>query len=154
MKVFLTPTNNNSPIMPYNVSHRFFFIVLFVLLYRWGVYDINDSLKGALSLVDKNLADRNKLLISGGSSGGYTTLACLTFDENNPRVFAAGTSYYGISDLKVLAEETHKFESHYCDVMIAPYPEESDVYEARSPIYHVDKFGSPCCFFQGLLDKV
>lgn len=104
--------------------------------------------------MEKGKVDRNALLISGGSSGGYTTLASLTFDTNTPRVFAAGTSYYGISDLEVLAKDTHKFESHYCDEMIAPYPEDLDTYHARSPIYHVDKFASPCCFFQGLLDKV
>lgn len=104
--------------------------------------------------MEKGLVDRHALLISGGSSGGYTTLACLTFDTSVPRVFAAGTSYYGISDLEVLAADTHKFESHYCDEMIAPYPEQVEVYHARSPIYHVDQFGSPCCFFQGLLDQV
>lgn len=118
------------------------------------MYDIKDSLKGAISLVDQGKVDRNKLLISGGSSGGYTTLACLTFDENEPRVFAAGTSYYGISDLEVLAIHTHKFESKYCSGMIAPYPGEKEVYHDRSPLYHVEKFKSPCCFFQGMLDKV
>lgn len=121
---------------------------------NWGVYDIQDALQGALALVEEGLVDRDKLLISGGSSGGYTTLACLTFDTNKPRVFAAGTSYYGISDLKVLAAETHKFESHYCNEMIAEYPKEEKIYEDRSPIYHVEKFKSPCCFFQGMLDKV
>jgi len=130
------------------------FILFNVFSHRWGDYDIKDALDGALALCDKGLADRNKLLISGGSSGGYTTLACLTFDTNKKRVFAAGTSYYGISDLAVLARDTHKFESHYCDAMIAPYPEQESVYDDRSPIKHTEDFESPCCFFQGALDKV
>lgn len=125
-----------------------------LLKLKWGVYDIEDCLAGALYLVSEGLVDVDKLLISGGSSGGYTTLACLTFDTNNPRVFAAGTSYYGICDLSALAEHTHKFESHCTDTMIAPYPEQEAVYKARSPLFHTEQFKNPCCFFQGLLDKV
>lgn len=48
-------------------------------------------------------------MFSGGSAGGYTTLACLAFTD----VFAAGASHYGIASLELLAHETHKFESRY-----------------------------------------
>lgn len=123
---------------------------------NWGVFDIEDCLAAAMALVDQGLADREKLFISGGSSGGYTTLACLTFDTNTKRVFKAGTSYYGISNLETLTQGTHKFESHYCDVMIAPYPERKQTYLHRSPGYekNCSNFKSPCCFFQGALDNV
>jgi dipeptidyl aminopeptidase/acylaminoacyl peptidase len=80
-------------------------------------------------------AGGDRLCIDGGSAGGYTTLAALTFRQ----VFKAGASYYGVSDLAALAEDTHKFESRYLDGLIGPYPERADLYQARSPIHYVDR---------------
>merc|ERR550534_1222179 len=91
--------------------------------------------------------DAEKLLIDGGSAGGYTTLACLTFRD----IFKAGASYYGVSDLEALAKETHKFESRYLDQIIGL---DAAVYKERSPINHLDQFKTPCAFFQGSLDKI
>lgn len=119
--------------------------------YRWGVYDIEDACAGALYLAEElKLVDRNKLIIDGGSAGGYTTLASLTFQD----VFTCGASHYGVSDLKLLAAETHKFESRYLDMMIGEYPKDEKIYKERSPINYLDQFNSPCAFFQGELDKV
>ena len=95
-------------------------------------------------------ADANRLAIRGGSAGGYTTLAALTFHA----VFKAGASYYGISDLEVLARDTHKFESRYLDSLIGPYPAARDCYIARSPIHFTDRLSSALILFQGLDDKV
>jgi dipeptidyl aminopeptidase/acylaminoacyl peptidase len=90
-------------------------------------------------------------VIRGGSAGGYTTLAALTF---RPGVFKAGASYYGISDLEVLARETHKFESRYMDSLIGPYPAARDLYVARSPIHFVDRLDCALILLQGLEDAV
>lgn len=118
---------------------------------KWGVYDIEDACAGALYLAnDLKIVDKNKLLISGGSAGGYTTLASLTFQD----VFACGASHYGVSDLVLLAAETHKFESRYLDMMIGEYPKDKKIYEERSPINYLDQFNAPCAFFQGEIDKI
>ena len=69
-------------------------------------------------------------------------------------MFKAGASYYGISDLEVMARETHKFESRYLDSLVGPYPDERDIYRARSPIHFVDRLSCPVIFFQGLEDRV
>lgn len=124
--------------------------------FRWGVYDLTDAVKGIEHLISLNLVDEKKVLISGGSSGGYTTLACMTFrNTEDNKIFATGASYYGISDLSALAKDTHKFESHYCDSMIAEYPERKDYeYKWRSPLFNKEKFKTPCAFFQGKLDEV
>ena len=37
--------------------------------------------------------------------------------------FAAGTSLYGVADLSVLAQDTHKFESRYLDGLVGPWPD-------------------------------
>ena len=117
---------------------------------RWGIIDIDDCVNGARYLVDRGLADGNRLAIDGGSAGGYTTLAALTFRD----VFKAGASYYGVSDLEALAKDTHKFESRYLDSLIGPYPERLDLYNERSPIHFTDRLSCPLILFQGLEDKI
>ncbi len=120
------------------------------LVHNWGVTDVEDSVSGAEYLVSLGKADARKLAIRGGSAGGYTTLSALTFANT----FSAGASYFGVSDLEALAKETHKFEARYLDSMIGAYPEEIELYKARSPIHHVEQLSSPCIFFQGLEDQV
>jgi dipeptidyl aminopeptidase/acylaminoacyl peptidase len=117
---------------------------------RWGIVDVDDCAAGALYLVQRGLADPNRLAITGGSAGGYTTLAALAFRD----VFRAGASHYGVSDLAALATDTHKFESRYLDGLVGPYPVRKDVYEARSPIHHVAGLNCPVIFFQGLEDRI
>lgn len=117
---------------------------------EWGVVDLEDAVAATQYLVEQGLADPDRLLIRGGSAGGYTTLSALAFTD----VFAAGANYYGVSDLEALALHTHKFESRYLDSMIGPYPEAIETYKARSPIYALDGFSSPLITFQGLEDQI
>jgi len=116
----------------------------------WGVVDVEDCVAGARWLVAQGLADPDRLAITGGSAGGYTTLCALTFDD----VFKAGASHYGIGDLEALARDTHKFESRYLDRLIGKWPEDRETYEARSPLHHAAGLNCPVIFFQGLEDKV
>jgi dipeptidyl aminopeptidase/acylaminoacyl peptidase len=117
---------------------------------RWGVIDVEDCVAGAQYLADQGLVDRERLVIRGGSAGGLTTLCALAFHD----VFKAGASYYGVSDLKGLDADSHKFESHYNEYLIAPKDVADRVYAERSPINHTDKLQRPMIFFQGLDDKV
>lgn len=116
----------------------------------WGIYDVDDCVFGAQYLVEQGLVDGNRLAVRGGSASGYLTLAALTFRDT----FKAGCSLYGISDLEIMALETHKFESRYLDGLIAPYPEGLEIYRERSPLYHIDQLNTPLILFHGLEDKV
>lgn len=117
---------------------------------RWGEVDVRDCALAAAHLAELGKADPDRLLITGGSAGGYTTLLALaTRDE-----FAAGASHFGIADLLPLAEHTHKFESRYLDRMVGPLPEAIDTYRARSPLSHLDTFRTPVIILQGLEDRV
>ncbi|HPG24821.1 MAG TPA: prolyl oligopeptidase family serine peptidase [Myxococcota bacterium] len=116
----------------------------------WGVVDVEDCVAVARALAGEGLVDGDRLAISGGSAGGYTTLCALTFHE----AFAAGASHYGIGDLEALARDTHKFESRYTDWLVGPLPEAHARYVERSPIHHVDRLACPVIFFQGLEDRV
>lgn len=118
--------------------------------YQWGIVDVDDCVNAARYLVDRGEADGNRIAIAGGSAGGYTTLCALTFRDT----FKAGASYYGVSDLEALAQDTHKFESRYLDLLVGPYPERRDLYWERSPIHFTDRLDCPVIFFQGLEDKI
>jgi dipeptidyl aminopeptidase/acylaminoacyl peptidase len=121
------------------------------LRFNWGVADVADMVHAARHLVNTGRADPARLIIRGGSAGGYTTLAALTF---HPGVFTAGASYYGISDVEVLVHDTHKFESRYLDSLIGPYPAARETYRARSPIHFIDRLACAIVLFQGLEDRV
>jgi dipeptidyl aminopeptidase/acylaminoacyl peptidase len=120
------------------------------LYHEWGVADVEDCISGAQYLVERGDADPERLIISGGSAGGFTVLCAATFATT----FKAGASYYGISDLEAMTRDTHKFESRYLENLIGPYPKRRDLYRARSAIHHADKISCPIIFFQGLEDKI
>jgi dipeptidyl aminopeptidase/acylaminoacyl peptidase len=116
----------------------------------WGIVDVEDCVAVARALAADGLVDEDRLAISGGSAGGYTTLCALTFHD----AFSAGASHYGISDLEALARDTHKFESRYTDWLVGPLPGERARYVERSPIHHHESLDCPVIFFQGLEDRV
>ncbi|HKF12916.1 MAG TPA: S9 family peptidase [Xanthobacteraceae bacterium] len=120
------------------------------LALNWGVIDVDDCIAGARFLAAQDRVDGKRCVISGGSAGGYTTLAALTFRD----FFQGGSSYYGVSDIAALARDTHKFESRYLDWLIGPYPQEEARYRERSPLYHADRLAKPVIFFQGEEDAV
>ena len=117
---------------------------------NWGIYDTDDCIAAADYLAQRNLADKNKTVIRGGSAGGYTTINALTFQD----AFAAGAAYYGIADLSVFLGDTHKFESRYLDSLIGPYPAEKQRYHDRSAINFTECLSAPMIIFQGLEDKI
>jgi dipeptidyl aminopeptidase/acylaminoacyl peptidase len=117
---------------------------------QWGVVDVEDCINGAKFLVERGLVDAERMVISGGSAGGYTTLTALVFHD----VFRGGASYYGVSDIAALARDTHKFESRYLDWLIGPYPQCEALYRERSPVYHAERLSRPVIFFQGDEDAI
>ncbi|MCL5946503.1 MAG: prolyl oligopeptidase family serine peptidase [Chloroflexi bacterium] len=116
----------------------------------WGKADVDDCCAGADALAQTGRVDASRLIIAGGSAGGFTALAALTFRET----FTAGASYYGIADLELLLKDMHKFESRYLERLIGPYPAAQALFQERSPIYHADQLTRPVILFQGLDDKV
>ncbi|OGV71754.1 MAG: hypothetical protein A3K19_25365 [Lentisphaerae bacterium RIFOXYB12_FULL_65_16] len=117
---------------------------------RWGVVDVEDCVHAAQLLAERGCVDAQRLIIRGGSAGGYTTLCALTFTQ----AFKAGASYYGVSDCEALARDTHKFESRYLDRLIGPYPERAALYRERSPIHFPERLSCPLILFQGLEDRI
>lgn len=115
------------------------------LLNNWGIVDVEDCEAGVRHLAEMGRIDLNRVAIRGGSAGGYTTLRALTTSS----IFKAGSSLFGVADVRALAQDTHKFESRYLDSLIPV-----DEMDARSPINHIEKFSVPVIFYQGLEDRV
>ncbi|MFT8716466.1 S9 family peptidase [Gluconobacter potus] len=117
---------------------------------QWGVADIEDCLAGVQAVLARGLADPARCVIRGSSAGGLTVLGALAQSD----LFAAGTSLYGVTDLRALAEETHKFEARYLDGLIGPYPQDEAVYLKRSPITQAEGISVPVLFLHGGADRV
>jgi dipeptidyl aminopeptidase/acylaminoacyl peptidase len=117
---------------------------------QWGVVDVDDCVNGALYLAERGQVDAKRLMITGGSAGGYTTICALTFRD----VFRAGASHFGLGDLETFVKDTHKFESRYLDTLVGPYPDRKDLYRERSPIHFTDRLNCPLILFQGSEDEI
>ncbi|KAG8814032.1 hypothetical protein FRC17_001312, partial [Serendipita sp. 399] len=121
---------------------------------KWGVADVADAAEVVKELGAQGAIDPKRVAIRGGSAGGYTVLMTLCTPET-ANVFAAGTSSYGVSDLTMLAHDTHKFESQYLFKLVGGTPEEvPETYAARSPVKHADEIRSPLLILQGSDDTV
>ncbi|MFO7571220.1 MAG: S9 family peptidase [Gaiellaceae bacterium] len=118
---------------------------------NWGVVDLQDCVNAATYLVESGEADRDRLLITGGSAGGYTTICGLTFTD----VFAAGATYFGLADLEQFGDgDTHKFELRYEHTLVGPYPEARELYRERSPIHFCERISTPMLVLQGADDEI
>jgi dipeptidyl aminopeptidase/acylaminoacyl peptidase len=113
---------------------------------NWGVFDVEDSVSGAESLVRAGLVDAERMAIMGGSAGGFTVLQTMI---EYPNVFAAGICLFGVSNQLTLAASTHKFELRYSDWLLGTLPEASRVYRERSPEYRADEIRRPLALFHG-----
>ena len=117
---------------------------------QWGIVDVADCTQAALHVAEHGRADASRLIVAGGSAGGFTTLMCLACRD----VFAAGANFFGVADLVPFRTETHRFESRYLDGLIGQWPDQRERYTERSPLAHADGINRPLIVFQGDEDRV
>ncbi|KAI9817845.1 MAG: hypothetical protein M1827_000964 [Pycnora praestabilis] len=122
---------------------------------KWGISDIADAASCVAYLASSGHIDPSRVGIVGGSAGGYAVLQALCV---YPEIWAGGVSLYGISSLKALVEDTHKFESQYLFKLLfepgTSDDEKEKIYRDRSPLYHAGKITAPVLLLQGSEDKV
>jgi dipeptidyl aminopeptidase/acylaminoacyl peptidase len=118
---------------------------------RWGELDVADAVSGARALVERGLADPARLVVKGGSAGGYTVLNSLV---RHPGFFRAGICLYGVANLFTIGRGTDKFERHYLDTMVGKLPEDQEKFRAWSPVFQADRIRDPLAVFQGEEDTV
>ena len=88
--------------------------------------------------------------MEGSSASGFTVLAALAAGGG----LRAAACRYPVVDLASLTRETHRFEAHYLDDLVGPWPESRATYAARSPLSQVDRIQRPVILFHGLDDTV
>ena len=121
---------------------------------QWGKLMQDDITWGVKHLIEKGIADKNKVVIMGGSYGGYATLAGLAF---TPEVYAAGVDIVGPSNLFTLLDSVpaywESFRAALYGMVGDPKTEEGKkrMYEA-SPLFSVDKINKPLLIVQGAND--
>lgn len=118
---------------------------------NWGVYDVQDSITGAQYLSEQGLVDDDKIVIMGGSAGGYTALQALV---DSPSFFKGAVVSYGVANQFSLVMDTHKFEARYSEWLLGTLPDSAEKYRDRSPIFHADKIQDAMIVFQGSDDAV
>jgi dipeptidyl aminopeptidase/acylaminoacyl peptidase len=124
---------------------------MLMLRQKWGLLDTEDAVGAARALVALGVADARRIVIMGGSSGGYTVLNALI---HFPGTFKAGVNLFGVASLFDFLIGTHKFEERYNDSLVGTLPEAADRYKAWSPVFHAAKIKDPVAVFQGADDKV
>ena len=117
---------------------------------RWGIVDVEDCVAAAQWLAAQGIVDGHRQAVRGGSASGFTTLAAMAFTDQ----FDAGTTYFGIGDLRAFVKDTHKFESRYLETLVGPWPAERQRYLDRSPALHADRITAPILVEQGAEDRV
>jgi dipeptidyl aminopeptidase/acylaminoacyl peptidase len=118
---------------------------------QWGVVDVADARGAAEHLVAAGQADPQRLVITGTSAGGYTTLMALAQD---PDFWAAGVSSAGIGLMYDIVAVSHRFEKYYEWTLMGPLPETGALWKERSPLTHVRKVKAPVLLFHGRKDNV
>jgi dipeptidyl aminopeptidase/acylaminoacyl peptidase len=116
----------------------------------WGVVDLEDARSGAEHVLSTHGADRSRVVITGGSAGGYSTLWALT---QQPDFWTAGIALFPLAHIYDAVVGAHRFERHYEETLFGRLPEAGPLWQERSPITYVDRVRAPLLLFHGTEDK-
>ncbi len=121
---------------------------------EWGMKMQDDLTNGVKYLVERGIADKDRVGIMGGSYGGYATLAGLTF---TPDVYSVGISIVGPSNLLTLLESIPPYWEAIRNVFFTRMgdpntPEGKKMLMERSPLVSADKIKVPLMVVQGAND--
>lgn len=119
---------------------------------QWGKTMQDDVTDGVQWLIREGIADPKKVAIYGGSYGGYTTLAGITF---TPDLYAAAVSYVGVSNLFTFLATIPPYWKPYLEMLheMVGHPEkDKEALTATSPAMHADKIKTPLFVAQGAKD--
>jgi dipeptidyl aminopeptidase/acylaminoacyl peptidase len=115
---------------------------------QWGVIDVADVATGITAVVAAQGGDPARVVVMGGSAGGYLALRLAI---EHPELLRAAISVYGVTDLAQLAAETWRFESGYIPWLAGTDP---SVWRDRSPAHTADRLHAPLLLLQGDKDVV
>ncbi len=102
-------------------------------------------------LVKEANVDEQRVVVLGGSYGGYMALAAATF---KPKEFVANVDYFGVSDLKSLVESFPPYWAAFATYIYQKFgdpknPEHAKYQHDRSPLNFLDQVERPLLVVQG-----
>ncbi len=113
----------------------------------WGGMDYKDIMTGIDYLIEKGIADPDKLGIMGWSYGGYMTSWVITQTDR----FKAASVGAGVTNLFSMYGQTDIPEFMECYFGALPW-EDSEVYENHSAMYFINKARTPTLIQHGEKD--
>ena len=119
---------------------------------KWGREMQDDITDGTQWLIDKGIADSNRIAIYGGSYGGYATLMGLV---KEPQMYAAGVDYVGVSNMFTFMKTIPPYWEPMLEMMyemVGDIVIDSAMLREVSPVFHVDKIKAPLFIAQGVND--
>ena len=119
---------------------------------KWGREMQDDITDGTLWLIEKGIADPERIAIYGGSYGGYATLMGLV---KEPDLYSAGVDYVGVSNMFTFMQTIPPYWKPMLDMMyemVGDPVEDSLMLREVSPVFQVDKITAPLFIAQGRND--
>ncbi|MDZ7634188.1 MAG: S9 family peptidase [Bacteroidales bacterium] len=119
---------------------------------QWGKAMQDDITDGVNWLIDKGIADKDKIAIYGGSYGGYATLAGIT---STPDLYAAAVDYVGVANLFTFLKTIPPYWEPMLQMMyemVGDPVKDSLLMAEVSPVLHADKIKTPLLVAQGAND--
>lgn len=116
---------------------------------QWGTADLPDMENGIKWLKESGWIDQEKIMIMGGSYGGYMTLRTLT---KIPGTFKAGVDIFGVSNLLTFVKTVPSDWTPYMDKLVGNPERDKEKLTEQSPIFSLDKIDCPLMVVQGALD--
>lgn len=121
---------------------------------QWGKLMQDDVTWGVKHLIEKGIADKNRVAIMGGSYGGYATLAGLAF---TPDVYACGVDIVGPSNIFTLLESIPPYWEPALAFLYGmvgdPNTEQGKkLIRDASPLFSSNKINKPLLIIQGAND--
>lgn len=121
---------------------------------QWGAAMQDDITDGVLWAVEQGIADPDRVVILGGSYGGYAALAGAVF---TPEIYCAVVDFFGPSNLVTFLETIPPYWKPMLAMMnirVGDIGDDADraMLEDRSPLNHVEKITVPIFIAQGAND--
>jgi dipeptidyl aminopeptidase/acylaminoacyl peptidase len=110
---------------------------------------VRDIRSTADFLVEAGIADRRRMGITGGSYGGYMTMAGLT---DFPDLFAAGANLFGVVNFKTFFENTEPWMAAISTVEYGDPETEAELLASLSPIHRLDRIRAATLVLHGAND--
>lgn len=112
---------------------------------QFGILDVHDVVDGVRWVLDRQLADPERVAISGSLSGGFTALRALAETD----IFSAGTSQGGYLDLREVALTAPPVVGGYLRRLVGTGDMEDKVWDERSPLNQVEDIDAPVLLLHG-----